>query len=152
MILIEDTRQQKGKHNNVHKYCDSQGVEIYPLTLSVGDYMLGERCSDKVAPIGKIAVDTKQSLIECASDLTKDEQAFNKKYRKCYEQGIKLIVLIEEPFDNIYDVAKWQNPHGKINGRTLLTKMHRLTMMYGVQFSFCDKKHTGETIIKLLKE
>lgn len=151
MILIEDTRQQKGKHNNVRKYCDSQGVEIYPLTLSVGDYMLGERCGDKIAPIGKIAVDTKQSLIECASDLTKDEQALNKKYRKCYEQGIRLYVLIEEQFDSIYDIAKWKNPHGKIDGRKLLDKMHRLTMMYGVQFVYCDKKHTGEMLIKLLK-
>ena len=53
MILIEDTRQQKGKHNNVHKYCDSQGIEIYPLALTVGDYMLGEVQNGKVVPIGK---------------------------------------------------------------------------------------------------
>ncbi len=150
MILIEDTRQQKGKHNNVRKYCEHQGVEIYPLVLSVGDYMLGERQGGVVRPIGKVSIDTKQSLLELASDLTKDEQALNKKYHKCYEQGIKLIVLIEENYNNIYDIAKWQNPHGKINGRVLIDKMHRLSMMYGVQFAFCDKKHTGETIIKLL--
>lgn len=151
MILIEDTRQQKGKHNNVHKYCDSQGIEIYPLTLVVGDYMLGERCGDVVVPIGNVSIDTKQDMLECATDLTKDEQALNKKYRKCYEKGIRLYVLIEEQFNDIYDVAKWQNPHGKIGGRKLLDKMHRLTMMYDVQFVYCDKKHTGETIIKLLK-
>lgn len=151
MILIEDTRQQKGKHNNVRKYCESQGIEIYPLTLTVGDYMLGEVQNGSVVPIGKISVDTKQSLVECAMDLSKDEQALNKKYRKCYEQGIQLIVLIEEPMNSIYEVARWHNPHGNVNGRKLLDKMHRLTMMYGVQFLFCDKKHTGEMLIKLLK-
>ena len=151
MILIEDTRQQKGKHNNVHKYCDSQGIEIYPLTLTVGDYMLGEVQNGKVVPIGKYAIDTKFALIELAGDLSKDEQALDKKYRKCYEQGIKLIVLIEEPFGSIQEIASWKNPHGFVNGRKLLDKMHRLKMMYGIDFMFCDKKRTGETLIKLLK-
>lgn len=151
MILIEDTRQQKGKHNNVHKYCDSQGIEIYPLTLTVGDYMLGEVQNGKVVPIGKRAIDTKFALIELAGDLSKDEQALDKKYRKCYEQGIKLIVLIEEPFGSIQEIASWKNPHGFVNGRKLLDKMHRLKMMYGIDFMFCDKKRTGETLIKLLK-
>ena len=151
MILIEDTRQQKGKHNNVHKYCDSQGIEIYPLTLTVGDYMLGEVQNGKVVPIGKCAIDTSLGLIELANDLSKDEQALNKKYRKCYEQGIKLIVLIEEPFGSIQEIANWKNPHGFVNGRKLLDKMHRLKMMYGIDFMFCDKKRTGETLIKLLK-
>lgn len=151
MILIEDTRQQKGKHNNVHKYCDSQGIEIYPLTLTVGDYMLGEVQNGKVVPIGKRAIDTKFALIELAGDLSKDEQALDKKYRKCYEQGIKLIVLIEEPFGSIQEIASWKNPHGFVNGRKLLDKMHRLKMMYGIDFMFCDKKCTGETLIKLLK-
>lgn len=151
MILIEDTRQQKGKHNNVHKYCDSQGIEIYPLTLTVGDYMLGEVQNDKVVPIGNRAIDTKFALIELAGDLSKDEQALDKKYRKCYEQGIKLIVLIEEPFGSIQEIASWKNPHGFVNGRKLLDKMHRLKMMYGIDFMFCDKKRTGETLIKLLK-
>lgn len=152
MILIEDTRQQKGKHNNVHKYCDSQGIEIYPLTLTVGDYMLGEVRNGKVVPIGNRSVDTKSlGLIELANDLSKDEQALDKKYRKCYEQGIKLIVLIEEPFSSIQEIANWKNPHGFVNGRKLLDKMHRLKMMYGIDFMFCDKKRTGETLIKLLK-
>lgn len=151
MILIEDTRQQKGKHNNVHKYCDSQGIEIYPLTLTVGDYMLGEVQNGKVVPIGNRAIDTKFALIELAGDLSKDEQALDKKYRKCYEQGIKLIVLIEEPFGSIQEIASWKNPHGFINGRKLIDKMHRLKMMYGIDFMFCDKKRTGEMLIKLLE-
>ena len=151
MILIEDTRQQKGKHNNVHKYCDSQGIEIYPLTLTVGDYMLGEVQNGKVVPIGNRAIDTKFALIELAGDLSKDEQALDKKYRKCYEQGIKLIVLIEEPFGSIQEIASWKNPHGFVNGRKLLDKMHRLKMMYGIDFMLRDKKRTGETLIKLLK-
>lgn len=151
MILIEDTRQKCNKHDNVHLYCESQGIEIYPLTLAVGDYMLGQRVDGTVTPLGRSAIDTKSGLIELAQDLSRDEKALNKKYRKCFEQGIKLIVLTEQPFKTVGDIVKWQNRYGNVNGRTLLDKMHRLEMMYGIKFMFCDKKQTGETIIKLLE-
>lgn len=150
MILIEDTRQKHGKHDNVRLYCESREIEIYPLTLTVGDYMLGQRVGGTVTPLGNIACDSKADLIELAKDLSNDEKALNKKYRKCFEQGIKLIVLIEQPFDTTYDIIKWQNRYSNVNGRTLLDKMQRLELMYGIEFMFCDKKHTGETIIKIL--
>ena len=152
IVLIQDTREKVGKHNNIIRYCKSNGIEVIRETLQVGDYMLGEKCGNDVTPISKISVDIKGlGLIELAGDLSKDEQALDKKYRKCYEQGIKLIVLIEEPFGSIQEIANWKNPHGFVNGRKLLDKMHRLKMMYGIDFMFCDKKRTGETLIKLLK-
>ena len=123
MILIEDTRQKQGKHKNIKTYCDSQGIEIYPLTLTVGDYMFGEKVGDKVAPIGNISCDTKYGLVELAQDLSRDERSLDKKYRKCFEQNIKLVVLVEEYVESKKDLAKWQNPHGLVNGRKLLDKM-----------------------------
>lgn len=151
MILIEDTRQKKDKHKNIKTYCDSQGIAIYPLTLTVGDYMLGEIVCGKVTPIGSISCDTKYGLIELAQDLSRDERSLDKKYRKCFEEKIKLVVLVEEEITSIYDIAKWQNPHGLVSGRKLLDKMNRLTMMFGIRFMFCKKQDTGKTIIKILK-
>lgn len=151
MILIEDTRQKQGKHKNIKTYCDSQGIEIYPLTLTVGDYMFGEKVGDKVAPIGNISCDTKYGLVELAQDLSRDERSLNKKYRKCFEQNIKLVVLVEEYVESKKDLAKWQNPHGLVNGRKLLDKMSRLSMMYGIRFMFCKKEDTAKTLIKILK-
>ena len=28
MVLYEDTRQQAGKHENIHKYCEKHGIRI----------------------------------------------------------------------------------------------------------------------------
>lgn len=53
MILISDTRQQAGKHNNIERYCRKNGIEMISQKCEVGDYMF---------PDGKISVDTKQDL------------------------------------------------------------------------------------------
>ncbi len=143
MILYEDTRQKSQKHNNIHKYCEEHNITIIPKCLNVGDYMLEN---------GTKAVDTKQDLTELANDLYSDKLAFNKKYKKCLKDGVKLIVLIEEPIKSKNDLVKWKNPHGKVSGRMLLDLINRLCLSYGVKFYFCDKKDTGEYLIKLLSE
>ena len=53
MILLCDTRQQKGKHKNIEQYCRKNGIEMVTKKCDVGDYMF---------PDGKISVDTKQDL------------------------------------------------------------------------------------------
>ena len=53
MILLEDTRQQKGKHKNIEQYCKRHNIKTINQKLDVGDYML---------PDGNISVDTKQDL------------------------------------------------------------------------------------------
>lgn len=142
IILIEDTRNKIGKHNNIFKYCKEHDIEIQRKVLNVGDYML---------PQGTIAVDTKQSLSELANDLYTDKLAFNKKYKKCLKDGIKLIVLVEEPIKDLNELVAWKSKHSRINGRLLLDMIHTIQASYGVKFVFCDKKNTGETLLKLLK-
>ena len=53
MILLCDTRQQKGKHKNIEQYCRKHNIEMVHKCLPVGDYMF---------PCGDISVDTKQDL------------------------------------------------------------------------------------------
>ena len=53
MILLEDTRQQEGKHKNIEQYCKRHNITIVRQKIDAGDYML---------PDGKISVDTKQDL------------------------------------------------------------------------------------------
>ena len=142
MILIEDSRNKIGKHNNIFKYCKEHGIEIQRKVLNVGDYML---------PQGTTAVDTKADIEELASDLHRDKLALNKKYKKCLKDGIKLIVLVEEKVNNLNELVAWKSKHSRINGRLLLDMIHTIQVSYGVKFVFCDKKNTGETLLKLLK-
>lgn len=39
-VLLEDTRNQKGKHKNVHEWAKANGVTIIRTKLLVGDYTL----------------------------------------------------------------------------------------------------------------
>lgn len=141
MILIEDTRQHKNKHLNIHRYCQDNNIEIQRKVLNVGDYML---------PQGTIAVDTKQSLSELANDLYTDKLAFNKKYKKCLKDGIKLIVLVEEEIKSLNELVKWKSKHSRINGSYLVEMIHTIKVSYGVRFVFCDKKDTPIKLLELL--
>lgn len=142
MTLIEDFRQKSGKHENIHRYCQENNIEIVPMVLNVGDYMF---------PGGKISVDTKKDIAETANDLYRDKMAFNRKYKKCLIDGIKLIVLIEEEVKSLSDLVKWRSKHTKITGRYLLEMIETVKRSFGVEFYFCDKENTGENIIRLLK-
>lgn len=142
MKLFVDTRQKKGKHLNIERYCSENKITMIPKCLSVGDYMLEN---------GSIAVDTKQSLLELAKDLYSDKKSYNKKYKKCFNENIKLVVLIEEPIKTMKELVGWQSKKTKINGRALIDMMLRLNVSYGVGFKFCDKKETGNVLIGILK-
>jgi hypothetical protein len=150
MILLEDTRQQEGKHKNIHKYCKDNCIAIESATLLVGDYQI-KGCEN-------VAVDTKQSVLELARDLVLDEKLYWRKYRKGYENGVSLYIVIEDgSINNTNDLIFWANPRLKkargqvISGKTLLEKVDIVRRCYGVNFIFCDKENTGELVITILR-
>jgi ERCC4-type nuclease len=143
MILIEDSRNKIGKHDNILRYCKDNGIEVQRKVLNVGDYML---------PQGTKAIDTKADIEELANDLFRDSKELNKKYKKCYHNKIKLIVLTEEPIKDIEELKKWKSKHSKINGRFLVYLIHTLQISYGIRFIFCNPQDTGAKILELLKE
>lgn len=54
MVLVCDTRQQKGKHRNIETYCRRNKILMTHQKLDVGDYMIKDGLP--------ISVDTKQNL------------------------------------------------------------------------------------------
>lgn len=143
MILITDCRQKKDKHKNIDDYCRRNNIKVVTKQLTVGDYMF---------PGGSIAVDSKQNILELANDLYSDSQVFNKKYRKCYKEGIKLIVLVEEEISSIDELAQWRSTHTRVTGAFLLQMIMNLRLSYGIRFYFCNKRQTPKIIFQLLSE
>lgn len=88
MVLYEDTRQQAGKHRNIHAWCEREGIRIIRQALNVGDY--------QIAGKGDISVDTKQGVLELAGNVFQDHERFRAECIRAQECGIRLIVLIEE--------------------------------------------------------
>lgn len=144
MILLQDCREKCGHHLNIEKYCKSHGIEIKRVRLNVGDYMF---------PNGKVSVDIKSGgLSELASDLHRDRLEFNKKYKKCYHDNIRLIVLVEQPITKMSEIISWKSKHSRISGKYLFDMMYDLKLSYGVEFKFCSKEETASMIIELLSE
>ena len=150
MIIIQDFREKHGFHEGIEKYCKYNNIQVHRMKLEVGDYMLGTFENGKYKPIGNRSVDCKQDLSELASDLYKDKIAFNKKYRKCYDNKIQLYVLVEEEVKTLRDIVTWSSPHTRVNGRLLLDMIDRLRKSYGVKFVFCPKSRTAQNIIRIL--
>ena len=144
-IIIEDTRNKEGKHDNIRAYCDRHGIDLIRQKLEVGDYMI---------PGGKIAVDTKKDLSELAVNLMnrQDHARFWREVRRAREMGIRLIILCEHggKVKSIRDVSKWRSKYSPVSGRDLLEEIYRVSISYGVDFIFCDKRSTGKRIIELL--
>ena len=153
MILLEDTRNQVGKHRNVHDYCKRNGIEIIRTKLLVGDYMLAGN-----AGMGTISVDTKTlGIPEIASNCFQEHVRFRTECETAQRCGIQLIVLIEEVPPG-GDVAKWRSPldrKGKprylFDPGKLAKVMKTMEERYGVRFRFCDGRSTGRLLMEYLK-
>ena len=153
MTLIEDSRQQKTKHELKHAYWAEHGVRVFRSKLIVGDYAL-------MPSLAKI-VDTKASMAEIAQNIgggREEHQRFIRELKLAQDLGSKLIVLVEntEGIEDLNDVPRWRNPREEfspdcIQGPRLAKAMHTIQDRYGCTFLFCKPEEAAETIIDLLR-
>ena len=149
MILLEDTRNQPGKHKNIEAYCKQQGIGLVRTKLLVGDYMLASK--------GDISVDTKMGVPEIASNVFQEHERFRAECEMAQRCGITLIVLIEETLPG-GRLDNWRSPMGrdglpkhKFDPAVLRRAMITMQQKYGVRFRFCDGRSTGKELISYLK-
>ena len=158
MILYEDSRQQEGKHKNIHAYCKRNGIEIIRQKCDVGDYML-----DPVN--GKISVDTKESILELSRNImSSDHRRFRSECELAQKLGIQLVVLIEEVPNfgriDLWEVPRWKSenrfhkygdPMTRVDPKALRRAMITMMQKYGVRFEFCTRRQSPARVIKILK-
>lgn len=156
MILLQDTRQQYGKHRNIEAYCKRMGIQIVNQCLSVGDYMLPGRM---------VSVDTKESILELASNvMSSDHRRFKAECVRAQEQGIQLIILVEEvpPYGRLdmWEVPRWQSsnkwhrygdPMTLVDPAALRKACITMQKKYGVKFRFCSRLQSPKRVIQYLK-
>lgn len=95
MIIVEDTRNQTGKHKAKSEYFAKQGIQVVRSKLYVGDYT---RLDNQT-----LCIDTKKDILEIAANVCgKQHERFRAECIRAKECGIKLVVLIEEmPLDGL---------------------------------------------------
>lgn len=149
MKLIEDTRQQAGKHENKHTFFKEHGHEVFRSKLAFGDYALPPA----------VAIDTKQDVKEIAGNMcgsAKEKSRFREECKLAKDAGSKLIILIEDgrirSVDDLYGKSVWLMSGRSIKGDQLAKAMAVMHERYGVDFMFCDPADTGRIIIELLEK
>lgn len=148
MYIIEDSRQQKGKHDIKHNDFASMGINLLTNVLPYGDYACPPR----------VSVDTKRNMEEIAQNIGGAEhQRFKNECIKARDCGAQLIILVEntEGITCVDDVHKWINPnliyHPKaITGTRLEKAMKTMHERYGVRFEFCRPEESAKRIMELL--
>lgn len=169
MILLEDTRNQSGKHDLKNAYFTEKGIEVRRTKLYVGDYTLPTNQS--------VCVDTKKDIQELIGDICgPSHERFRDECIRAQEAGVKLIILVENEAGyvdrkqttynkvvrSIEDLFSWVNPRlfiwksgkqkyplatkGKVLAKCCLTMQEK----YGVEFLFCTHAEAGERILSLL--
>ena len=150
--ILEDSRQQKDKHEVKHRGFADLQIRLYRSKVAVGDYCLPPR----------VAVDTKASISEIAQNIgggREEHQRFIRELKLAKDIGTTLYVLIEnnEGIEDVKDLMRWRNPRTEfspncIQGPRLAKAMYTIESRYGCTFMFCKPEEAAETIVDLLRE
>lgn len=151
MILQEDSRQQKNKHELKHAAWQQSGVQICRSKVIVGDY-----CKPPT-----VSVDTKADVSEIAMNIgggKAEHKRFIDELKLAQTIGCKLYVLVENR-DGIVDidgVERWHNPRTEyspdcIQGPRLAKAMRTIQSRYGCTFLFCAPEEAADCIVDLLR-
>jgi ribosome-associated protein len=129
LILLEDTGQQKGKHQIKNYFWSEFGIKVVRQALPVGDYVLvNDKIQDVFSrkekrgiPVKKmdligtydVAVDSKNSILELVSDICgKDHDRFRDECVLAMNNGITLYIVVEneDGINDVRDLHRWVNP------------------------------------------
>ena len=168
MIILEDSRQQLGKHDKKHEWFAEHGIEIRRTKLYTGDYTLPTNQS--------VCIDTKKDFQEIIGNLTEQHDRLVEEAERAKEAGIRLVYLIENDggevkrgsgiynpvITKLEDVHKWKNPRLFIfqngiqkypratKGITLQKMLYSFSAHHGCEFQFCHSRDSAKKIIEIL--
>ena len=168
MVIYEDTRQQKGKHESKRAWFEAHGIEVVRKKLDAGDYATDQ---------SNILIDTKRNLAEVAMDVGRDHDRFAREMERARDAGCRLVVLVEVgfPYRSTEDVTKWVNDTCKrcdyyrrvlcepsasgrcrryrskpMRGSTMAKIIQSMERDYGCRFEYVNPRYAARRICELL--
>lgn len=151
MTIIEDTRNQKGKHELKHASWSAHGDKVIRCAIPYGDYI-------KSPPV---SVDTKANMSEIAQNIggtEKEHARFRRELIRARDNGCHLYILIEneDGIRTLGDVHGWVNPRlidnpRAITGNRLEKAMRTMQAKYGCTFVFCTPEQAAGMIYAILE-
>ena len=164
MIIQIDSREKARAITKIVDEFDKQGITHPVSKLMVGDYMNYDN--------PRLIIDRKQNLSELCNNVCQDHERFRRELMLAMQNEIQIVFLVEhgKGIKQLADVIWWDNPRrwkrrknpetGKweeietkaMTGETLYKILRTQERKYGCKFLFCDKKQTGEEIIRILRD
>lgn len=153
-VLIEDTRQQAGKHADKHEWWAARDVGVIRSKLAFGDYCL--------PPV--VAVDTKASIAELAYDIDQEHERFRRELAGARDAGVRLVVLVENGegvrdlaglvswVESGEDFARRRYAQRRLQGSRLAKACATMSARYGAEFRFCGPGEAAGLIVEILLE
>ena len=152
-VIVEDTRQQAGKHDAKHEWWSGNGFTLVRSKLAFGDYCL---CPNA-------AVDTKASIVELAQDVERDHDRFRRELEGARDAGCKLYVLVEndEGVGSLDELERWVEGNKSFNrrrakrriyGKRIAKACKTMEERYGATFLFCAPEESAWIVTELLTE
>lgn len=163
MTIQIDSREHQKERERIEKQFDKLGVDHFVSKMFVGDYMNLDNA--------RLVIDRKQDLNEVCGNVCQQHERFRAELVRGQENGIQIIILVEEPnINDLVDVYFWENPRKKsykwvmknghpwktecakppLQGKQLYKSLETMQKRYGVRFEFCNPKDTGARIVELL--
>ena len=164
MRIIVDTREKPRAITGILGTFERRNIEVVRRALPFGDYRDPDWRDIEGHPIKhpgllEPVIDRKQSLLEVCGNLIQSRARFLREVERANAAGCRLIVLVEHSnrIKSLEDVINWKNPRLKyspyaVSGERLYKIMKVTAEHHGFDWEFCDKQHTGQRIIELLKE
>lgn len=150
MTIQIDTREHKFEVARIQRQLEREGADTFLSKLDVGDYMNTDN--------PHLSIDRKKDLTELCCNVTQQHERFRRELIRALDHGVHLVILIEHGPDiqSLEDVYFWENPRRAkspraTNGEQLYKSLLTMQERYGVEFAFCDKRHTGKKIIEILE-
>ena len=164
MQIQIDSREHKSELPRITKQFDYLGIGYFVSKLYVGDYMNLDN--------PRLVIDRKKDLQELIGNVTQQHERFRAELVRAKEHGIHIVILCEHGGDitTLDDLIFWHNPRlsqgnwkmqdghpvkvlkypRATTGQQLHKALTTMAERYDVEFVFCDKKHTGAEIVRIL--
>ena len=147
MLIIEDTRQKDGKHQQKHIGFEDLGVDLLRCKLPFGDYALPP----------SVSIDTKENLEEIAGNLCgsmKERSRFIRECKAAAAAGCQLVIMVETNHDgSLLDLGDIRLGNGiTVTGLQLYRAMTAVSGRYGVRFVLVRPEDAAKEIVKILAE
>lgn len=167
-MVIEDTRQQREKHEHIRAWMEAHGVAFDQRShaLPFGDYV-----SDNGS---NVAVDTKKDVQELVMDVGRDHDRFVRECERARSSGYRLVVLVESSarYNDRSQLERWTSKvclmcracrpsqskgckryrSKPMQGPTLARILSSMERRHNVVFEFVSKRDAARRICELLGE